>query len=68
MEGVPICPICGQECEDIILYKTTGEVVGCDCCLESEDAWSWYERQVIDDEAVRADMAYDYMKDMRVLS
>jgi hypothetical protein len=33
----PICPVCGQECEDI--YFSNREIVGCDECLKKEDAW-----------------------------
>ena len=35
---VPHCPVCGQECE--VLYRNRyGEVIGCDDCVESVDAW-----------------------------
>lgn len=35
---VPHCPVCGQECE--ILYRNRyGEIIGCDDCIESIDAW-----------------------------
>ena len=34
----PRCPICGQECETI--YKDRAlDIVGCDMCEESKDAW-----------------------------
>jgi hypothetical protein len=33
----PVCPVCGQECEDI--YFSNREIVGCDECLKKEDAW-----------------------------
>lgn len=34
----PICPVCGEECETI--YKARhGSVVGCDVCIETQDAW-----------------------------
>jgi hypothetical protein len=34
----PHCPICCKECETIYWSKF-GEVVGCDECLEKQDAW-----------------------------
>lgn len=44
----PICPVCGSECNTV--YKADGEIVGCDVCLTSHDAWEedecmrrWYE-------------------------
>lgn len=33
----PCCPICGQECETI--YKIDNEVVGCDQCMTTRNAW-----------------------------
>lgn len=34
----PRCPICGDECSTI--YKDrSGEIVGCDECLYTADAW-----------------------------
>lgn len=33
----PICPLCGSECQTI--YKADGEIVGCDNCVDSFDAY-----------------------------
>ena len=34
----PVCPVCGDECET--LYKDcSGEVFGCENCVETVDAW-----------------------------
>ena len=34
----PRCPICGEECETV--YKNIYfDVVGCDECMETKDAW-----------------------------
>ena len=33
------CPVCGKECETIFKYKATGEIVGCDICIEGVDPW-----------------------------
>ena len=33
----PICPVCGSECSTV--YKYLHEIVGCDECLTSFDAW-----------------------------
>lgn len=41
---VPKCPVCGEECETI--YKDIrGDVVGCDCCVESIESWTWVEEE-----------------------
>ena len=33
------CPVCGKECECIFKHKATGEIVGCDNCIEGVDPW-----------------------------
>lgn len=33
------CPVCGKECESIFKHKGTGEIVGCDNCVEDVDPW-----------------------------
>lgn len=36
-EVIPICPVCGEQCETI--YKDTwGDIVGCDQCITAFDA------------------------------
>ena len=37
-EVYPICPICGEECEQIFTDRF-GRHVGCDACIRSRDAW-----------------------------
>lgn len=32
----PRCPCCGEICETI--YRSDGEIIGCDKCIEREDA------------------------------
>lgn len=35
----PICPVCGEETD--MLYKTINdEIIGCDNCIRSVDAWN----------------------------
>lgn len=36
------CPICGEECEEIIL-DNGGNVCGCEHCTRSKDAYEWYQ-------------------------
>ena len=33
----PKCPVCGKECEKI--YKHDAEIIGCDECIQVQDAW-----------------------------
>ena len=39
-EPNPICPICGWECETYY-FNTNNEIIGCDNCIASEDAYEW---------------------------
>ena len=64
MEDTPICPICGEECEEIFFDKA-GDVCGCENCVTSRDAWEWFWEQKDDEERVKADYYLDYLKDMR---
>ena len=34
----PICPVCGEECEEIFRDKDLN-IVGCDICFNQSDAW-----------------------------
>lgn len=34
----PVCPICGKETDTFYKDKQS-EIVGCDCCVKSVDAW-----------------------------
>lgn len=33
------CPLCGAECECVFKHKGSGEIVGCENCIESIDPW-----------------------------
>lgn len=41
----PICPVCGKECETIYLDDGCINVVGCDNCIRTMDAYDWFEEQ-----------------------
>ena len=36
---MPLCPLCGGECEIIYRTKEDYEILGCDLCIESIDPW-----------------------------
>ena len=40
-----ICPVCGAECEEIYETKEYGEVLGCDQCILTRDAYEWKDQQ-----------------------
>lgn len=38
LELTPVCPVCGEEADDI--YKNVyGEIIGCDKCIKRVSAW-----------------------------
>ena len=37
-EEMPICPMCGADCNDFYVFEGR-EIVGCECCISSTDAW-----------------------------
>lgn len=44
LNGVPaddpiICPCCGAEAERFFFYNGGTDIIGCDSCIESKDAW-----------------------------
>lgn len=39
---VPVCPVCGEECDRIYRNKNR-EIIGCDNCIYEQDAWEWAE-------------------------
>lgn len=38
----PRCPICGSE-ESDYFYVSSGEVVGCECCIDKVEVWDLEE-------------------------
>lgn len=41
---VPECPVCGAEC-DTIYTSMNGEVLGCNECINSKDAYDYMEER-----------------------
>lgn len=40
----PRCPVCGDETDT--LYKDKyGDIVGCDNCVTTKDAWEWKQEE-----------------------
>ena len=51
-EEMPICPMCGADCNDFYVYEGR-EIVGCERCISTEDAWERVEEDRIDAEIDR---------------
>ena len=51
VEEMPICPMCGEECNEFYVYGR--EIVGCERCIDTESAW---ERREEDRENALIDM------------
>lgn len=61
-EAMPTCPVCGEETET--LYDNyDGQIIGCDNCIATIDAWDWQQDQA-DYEMGRLD-AQEYLKDLQ---
>ena len=42
----PVCPVCGAECDTVYL-DMNDEIVGCDRCINMEDAYEYlYDEEV----------------------
>ena len=39
----PTCPVCGSLCDTLYLQGVAREVVGCEQCIRSVDAWECEE-------------------------
>ena len=44
-EEPPVCPVCECSCKTIWKDKWN-QVVGCNVCMESRDAFEWWEEEV----------------------
>ena len=43
---IPVCPVCGEECDTVYL-DMNDEIVGCDRCINMEDAYEYlYDEEV----------------------
>jgi hypothetical protein len=43
-EPMPVCPVCGKECNSIFL-DTNREAFGCEHCVKEEDSYEWLEQE-----------------------
>ena len=41
----PECPICGEECEKLYRVDVSDEIIGCDKCIVTVDAYEWMEEE-----------------------
>ena len=37
---IPVCPVCGEEC-DTVYVDMHDDIVGCDRCINMEDAYEY---------------------------
>ena len=51
--ALPLCPVCGEECETIY-SRYDGEVVGCESCITTMFSTDWWDAV----EEARRDAAY----------
>ena len=63
-EIYPVCPVCGEDCEEIF-FDVNNEVCGCDKCIHSRDAYEWAEQEAIEAEAVKGDYEFERDRERR---
>ena len=63
----PICPICGESCNELYTDKN-GDIIGCDNCVSTIDAWEWLQDQELNKEILKAESYYDYLKEEGLLA
>ena len=44
MDDDPICPVCMETCSEFY-FDCNGEIVGCDRCISTRDAWEYKGEQ-----------------------
>lgn len=44
-EEMPVCPVCGEEVNELYISSETREVVGCPHCVKPTDAFEYTEEQ-----------------------
>ena len=53
---MPICPVCGEECNDFYVSYYANEIVGCEHCIYRDSAWERSDRDRFDE---RIDYEYE---------
>ena len=61
-----LCPICEEECEEVYINRA-GDVVGCDCCMSTQDASEWAYEQQENARAIMEDRKYDEWRDRQMM-
>lgn len=61
-----LCPICEEECEEVYINRA-GDVVGCDCCMCTQDAGEWAYEQQENARAIMEDRKFDEWRDRQMM-
>ena len=56
------CPICEEKCEEVYIDRA-GDVVGCDICMSTKDAYEWAAEEAENARAEMEDWKYDEYRD-----
>lgn len=46
-DPMPVCPECGEEC-DTLYRDRTGQIVGCENCIDTLDAYDYFDDMEVD--------------------
>ena len=59
------CPICEEECEEVYINRA-GDVVGCDNCMSTLEAYEWAREQEENARAIMEDQKFDEWRDRQM--
>lgn len=58
----PVCPLCDAECQTIY-HSCDGDILGCEHCVSSVDAWEWQAEMEESEKADLGDRFYHEWRD-----
>ena len=61
--SMPICPICGEECEEFY-FNRDGNICGCDNCISVKNAVEYEEEERESAREAYADHLYEMQRDL----
>ena len=59
----PICPECGEPCETYYFDKY-GDIIGCDNCITSGDAWERMYEDEENERCLREEARYEELREI----
>jgi len=64
IDAIPVCPICNLQCS-YFHYDITGELVGCNNCVTTRDAFEVLDEAIENEEDLHGDMEFESRRELR---